>query len=302
MSEDMTGENLAPSLKRETSPVSADFKHFVRKIASAATRRGVAGALILSAVLTACQDASAATPVPPDGERSTVTATIAPTETARPTETATATETLPNYELCTNWREAAAGGCPVPWEDIKKGVPGDIARLHGEAFPDTAYNTGRIYLISREEGMPGELSWFFWEGSEDKDYRSKPETRPYRWVGFFSVIDDQGRSYLGAVQQWLNPSGRISYLTYINFPAATEDANRVWQEEMAVGWPEVKTGSLDSYFCGGEDSYKCEALFDEETNSLIRTWAETGEIPAALEKKVLASLVALSPVLIPLTP
>jgi len=175
-------------------------------------------------------------------------------------------------------------------------VPGDIARLTGQPFPDTAYNTGRIYLQDDGQGFVY-LTWGFGRDPEDTDYRTNPETRPYRWVGFFSTTDDKGRNYLGAVQQWLNPSGKISYLTYISF--SFEFGVATWRQ-MAVGFPMVNTGFWTNETCG--ETYDCEALFDEETNALLRSWQKTGEIPEELEKNVLAPLISTGPEFLPLTP
>lgn len=57
-----------------------DLGHFARRVLSASARTGVAFTLILAA----CKDASAATPIPPDGETAVVT--VPPTETATSTE------------------------------------------------------------------------------------------------------------------------------------------------------------------------------------------------------------------------
>jgi len=217
-----------------------------------------------------------------DTETSMPTETPKPIESLTPTPTETATEVIPQYDLCADWGEASQ--CPIPWEDIKKGVPGDIARQEGQPFPDTAYNTGRIYLLDYEEG-DSYLTWGFWGDPEDKDYRTNPETRPYRWVGFFSATDDKGRNYLGAVQQWLNPSGRISYLTYITMSG--EQVVGLWRQ-MAVGFPTVNTGFWTSENCE-TDNYACEVALDEETNALLLKWQETGEIPEELEKRGIAS-------------
>jgi len=245
------------------------------------------------AIAVACATAPD-TVVPPIMDNPPVlTATQRPTETPKPTPTAT--EVIPKYDLCADWGEASQ--CPIPWEDIKKGVPGDIARLTGQPFPDTAYNTGRIYLQDDGNGFVY-LTWGFWGDPEDKDYRTRPETRPYRWVGFFSTTDDKGRDYLGAVQEWLNPSGRISYLTYI--ASSFEPGDTYWRQ-MAVGFPMVNTGFWTSENCE-TDLYDCEVILDEETNSLLRTWAETGEIPEELEERVLIPNNSTDPVFMPLTP
>lgn len=236
-----------------------------------------------------------ATPPPPSA-----TPTMAiPTPTATPAPTATATsvplppaEFVAKYELCADWQEAEK--CPIPWEDIKNGVPGKIARLNGEPFPDTAYNTGKIYLM--EEKGYTHLTWGWGTQPEDIDYRSNPETRPYRWVGFFSTVDSDGVKYLGGVQQWLNPSGKISYLTYI----VLSEAATYWQQ-MAVGWPMVEDLRPDGG-CGYGIDYYCETMSDKETIRLLHLWQETGEIPEELQDRVIYAYVNTTGFYIPIAP
>ena len=212
----------------------------------------------------------------------------------QPVASAELLELAAMYPLVEDWRQAER--CQIPWELVKEGIPGKIAKLEGQPFPETAYNTGDIYL----HGSGSEythLTWGWGHKPEDVDYRTNPETRPYRWVGYFSTVDGDGNEYIGAVQQWLNPSGKISYLTYIKLSGESD----IYWMQMAVGWPIVDIGTTidNDELCIGYEEL-CEIDYDPEKNKLLHQWQETREIPDQLESKVLLPFVNTKSVYMPL--
>jgi hypothetical protein len=218
----------------------------------------------------------------------------------QPVASAELLELAAKYPLVENWQEADR--CEIPWELVKEGIPGKIARLEGQPFPETAYNTGRIYYVGDEDYA--ELSWDWWSpSSEDIDYRSNPETRPYRWVGFCYTIDDDNHERLVAVQQWLNPSGKISYLTYVGAAFVDERLVPAWQS-MAVGWPIVEwngTRESDEYCDDVNNQDWCDMAYDSDKTIMLKQWQETGEIPDELENKPLEPMIDTHSVYLPIT-
>ena len=199
------------------------------------------------------------------------------------------------YPLVEDWKDADQ--CQIPWELVKEGIPGKIAKLEGQPFPETAYNTGTFFISDDRGRGISNLSWGWAINGrfpEDEDYRTNSETRPYRWVGFFSVKDENGYDYVGGVQQWLNPSGKISYLTYV----VLEEAVEYWQA-MAIGSPIVNDTKIKEK---RDYQYYYEAVGNVETQGLLGLWQKFGEIPDELESTVLYGYASTIEYYLPIAP
>jgi hypothetical protein len=225
-----------------------------------------------------------------------------------PTPTATNTPEVV-WELpkvCTDYKKVESEGNLVTLEDVTSGrmVEADKAaakKLGKESFPPEAYAGGNLKIVESKVGDSLIVkNVFFDHGTFENpdptynDYFDNPTKRPYRWISFNKVVIPwwgTNKGALIATQQWLNPSGKITYLHYVTSISNTiysKRANKFTFEEMHFGFPQYDYKNSNKEFP--------QTFYTDDVKNLLDKWVQTGEIPDELQKKILVP-VSISPIL-----
>jgi hypothetical protein len=272
--------------------------------------------LALILLLTACapaQPSPTLTPVPPTVTLTAVaTSTYEPTATSTPTSEPTATvtadpattptETLTveptkevKVERICKWDNLTA--CKITLEEITNGQALEkdkaiVKQLKMDDFPPETMAIGDQFTI-RSSGMDRHL-WYNMNGDFYNAFINNPKKRPYRYIPSYSELIDpvifKSLKWKVAVftQQWLNPSGKISYLHY-GINEVTSFSARQWLfHDMHFGFPTIWTdpSSHPEWYDEFNNIFHNEAI-----QSLINDWIETGEIPDELQYKLLSPII-----------
>jgi hypothetical protein len=229
--------------------------------------------LTLFLVLTACAAnqplptaiaVSTTTPVQP-----TATFTVTPiVATATATETPKPTEVVVQFTCTIALTRAEATNCPLTWDDINSGRFVEFAKsVDTTTFPPDV-RIERLSLML----VPPSFSMLFWKGNENGDNREITEwfelhpDKVANRIILFGSLDKGDYNVAVKIVKYLNPSGRLSYLTYMG--AMNNSADK-----------EVSTFPIFQAFIG-DFTYS-----DPEIQPLLQEWIDTGEIPVKLESK-----------------
>jgi len=175
-------------------------------------------------------------------------------------------------------KEEAAAMEPLPWEYVARGGTAQVAKLEGQPFPETA-RTDSDLKVYDGEGESQLAQYLSFDHHNTQILLDNEAERPYRPVSYFKTRFQRGElepaELVGAVYQWLNVDGTVSYLTYLYRFA----------DFVSIDW---KYAQVISFAYKGKipDDYGLPLAFigkDEHNNELIRLWAETGVLPLELE-------------------
>ncbi len=218
--------------------------------------------LITIAILTGCTNVIEGTPLVDN----TLMPSVTPTNIEKPTiEPPTFTpEGVKTFNVCRNRSEAA--NCPVTWEDLDAFV--EFAKsVDNTTFPPDVKIPPSLRVI----GPPGPeyQKYLFWRDVDGSDetltafYLANPDKLNQRTL-LYGGLDRGGWTSSIRIVKYLNPSGRISYLTFFGqIDGLAKDNISAWPVAQGMSEP-----------------------FDSpETVSMIQQWADTGECPVGLNGK-----------------
>ena len=196
-------------------------------------------------------------------------------------------------------------GCSVTVEDVTSGRMLDIDRavakqLGMETFPPEAYAVGDKFVMN-DTGQERYLWYQVVDENGNRnafydDYMNNPSHRPYRWMPIFNEIPILGledRTSLVTTQQWLNPSGKISYLHYVvngDRTAMNDKWNKILFEQMHFEFPTFDSQGTKVFSEKLYDALR-PTFYSDQTQKLLDEWMTTGEIPDQLQYKLLRGIV-----------
>lgn len=227
--------------------------------------------LALILMLTAC---SANQPLPTATSVATMTLVqLTQTLTITPivptaTETPKPTENVKRFTCTIALTRAEANNCPVTWDDINSGRFVEFAKsVDTTTFPpDVRIERLRLMLV------PPSFSMLFWKGDETGGNRTitewfklHPDKVAIRTI-LFGSLDKGDYNVAVKIVKYLNPSGRLSYLTYMGAMKSFADKE--------IGTFPIFHANI------GDFTYS-----DPEIEPLLQMWIDTGEIPEQLESK-----------------